>query len=202
MITELCEMMTKYGSDKGQKRHDYTKYYFEIFKNIKDKKMNIFELGLGTNSKSFQFNMGPDGKPGASLRGWKEFFVNSKIYGADIDSTILFEEERIKTFYCDQTKKESIENLFNVDLKGIKFDVIIEDGLHKFYANEIFLRNSFKFLKEGGTYIIEDLTQSSADSFISIRESLISDLGIKEFEIIDRTFSRNKKDNRLLVLKK
>ena len=71
MKTELCEIMTKYGSDKGTGPHNYTILYYELFKNIRYESLNIFELGLGTNNIDTPSNMGKNGKPGASLRGWK-----------------------------------------------------------------------------------------------------------------------------------
>jgi len=42
---------------------------------------------------------------------WREYFPNANIYGADIDETILFQDERIATFPLDQTKPESISRL-------------------------------------------------------------------------------------------
>lgn len=202
MKNELCEIMTKNGSDKGSHHHNYTEYYYKIFSPIRDKKMNIFELGLGTNNIDVKSNMGINGIPGASHRGWKEFFRNSEIYGADIDTRILFEEERIKTYYCDQTNIESIESLFEIELNNIRFDIIIEDGLHEFFANEIFLRNSFKYLKSGGIFIIEDLTIQTVNEFNKIKYDLIENLDIDTFEIIDLELISNRHDNRLLVIKK
>ena len=121
MKTELCNIMSKYGSDKGQGPHNYTIYYDEIFKSMRNKSLSLFELGLGTNNLDVKSNMGPNGKPGASLRGWKEYFINSKIYGADIDKRILFEEDDIKTFHCDQTNKSSIDEMWSNNLlKDIK----------------------------------------------------------------------------------
>ena len=49
------------------------------------------------------------GKPGASLRVWRDYFPNAIIYGADIDKDILFAEERIKTFYIDQLDPVAIK---------------------------------------------------------------------------------------------
>ena len=58
------------------------------------------------------------------------------IYGADVDSGCLFEEDRIKTFYTDQTKKEVIMKCWNEpDLLDIQFDILIDDGLHEYNAN-------------------------------------------------------------------
>jgi hypothetical protein len=90
--------MNKYGSDKGNGWYNYTIVYHELFKEMINNKLNIFEVGLGTNNPSFPNNMGTSGVPGESVRGWKEYFPNSEIYGADIDEAILFEEARIHTF--------------------------------------------------------------------------------------------------------
>ena len=87
-------------------------------------------------------NMGPNGRPGASLYGWSEFFFNSDIFGADIDTEILFNTDKIKTFYCDQTNPHIIKYMWNEPKLQENFDVIIEDGLHTFNANVCFFENS------------------------------------------------------------
>ena len=137
--TELCNLMNTYGSDKGDPNdtsfHNYTRYYYELFKDIRNEKLHIFELGLGTNNTNMPSNMGPNGKPGASLRGWRDFFPNASVYGADIDRDILFEEDRIKTFYCDQGSPEEIEKLWNHPELQEEFDIILEDAYHSFDYN-------------------------------------------------------------------
>jgi hypothetical protein len=70
----------------------------------------IFECGLGTNNPNLASNMTDTGMPGASLRVWRDYFRNAKIYGGDIDKEILFEEDRIKTFYVDQLDTSSINS--------------------------------------------------------------------------------------------
>jgi hypothetical protein len=101
--------------------------------------------------------MGPNGKPGASLRGWADFFPNSSIFWADIDRNILFDTERIKTFYCNQLDKWDIFNLWSNSELNENFDIIIEDGLHTPEANITFFENSIHKLNPGGFYIIEDV---------------------------------------------
>lgn len=157
VITELCKIMKKNNSDKSCGKHNYTTFYYEIFKNVKDKNLQIFELGLGTNNTNLLSNMGPNGTPGASLRGWRDFFQYSDIYGADIDKNILFEETKIKTFYCDQLKKDDIQNLWENNNLPDKFDIIIEDGLHTFDAQVNFFENSIHKIKNDGVYITEDI---------------------------------------------
>ena len=37
-----------------------------------------------------------NGKPGASLKVWKDYFVNAQIFGADIDRNILLKKIELK----------------------------------------------------------------------------------------------------------
>jgi hypothetical protein len=201
----LCEIMSKNGSDKGGKnnRHNYTKIYTELFKSLINKNINLFEVGLGTNYTDIKSSMGENGKPGASLRGWKEFFTKSMIYGADIDKRILFNEDRIRTFYCDQTNAENIEKLWqNLELKDIQFDIIIDDGLHEYDANIIFFENSIHKLKLNGFYIIEDLIPDTVDKIkknIKLFENKYPNL---EFTLLNIYLENNTYDNNLLLIKK
>jgi len=201
-MTSLCNIMTKYGSDKGS-YHNYTTIYYEYFNNISNNNLNIFEVGLGTNYTDVASSMGPNGKPGASLYGWKEFFPNSNIYGADIDKRILFNDDRIKTYFCDQTNIQSINNLWNNDdLLNLEFDVILDDGLHEFNANLTFFENSFFKLKKGGKYIIEDLFPETVKEFENIKEQLIIKHNILSFEVLNLVRNHYPIDNNLLIISK
>lgn len=193
--TKLCDIMTKFGSDKGNNWHNYTSLYDLIFTK---KSVNLFELGLGTNDVTVPSNMGSNGKPGASLYGWREYFLDGNIYGADIDKKILFQSDRIKTYYCDQTNPESIKDLWNnPDLKDIQFDIIIDDGLHTFSANKCFLENSIHKLKDGGIYIIEDVLNAEIPMF----ETLLSNAYTYN-TIIRIPHYRNVYDNNLVIIHK
>lgn len=156
--TELCYIMNKNKSDKGSGHHNYTIEYDRLFYKIQNTAKNIFEVGIGTTDVNLFSNMGPDGRPGASLYGWREYFKNANIFSADIDSRILFHDERIKTFFVDQTKTETIKEMWNNDdLKNILFDVIIDDGLHTLEANINFFKHSYNKLSPHGIYVIEDI---------------------------------------------
>jgi hypothetical protein len=112
---------------------------------------------LGTNNPNALSNMGVFGSPGASLRAWRELFPRALVYGADIDAEILFDEDRIKTFFCDQLEPRSIRALWSLPELAAGADIIVEDGLHSFEANVSFLEGSLDKLLPGGTYIAEDI---------------------------------------------
>jgi hypothetical protein len=151
---ELTRIMHRCGSDKANGRHNYTLFYDILFRDDRSRFKRIFEMGIGKGS---------DGMPGASLRGWKEYFDRASIFGGDIEEKVLFEENRIKTALVDQTNSESVERLFGSF--GDEFDLIVDDGLHGMNANMTFFQCAFKRLKRGGLFIIEDVSSRARDRY-------------------------------------
>ena len=143
----------KYDSDKS-KIHNYHLIYGSLFKKRNEIK-KVLEIGLGTDNEKLISNMGRLGKPGASVKAFRDFFPNARVYGADIDKEILFKDKRINTYYVDQTNLMSLKNLYKKI--GSNFDLIIDDGLHASYANINVIISSLKFLKKKGFLIIEDI---------------------------------------------
>tara|TARA_Y100001935_G_C17197950_1_gene453537 strand:+ start:126 stop:827 length:702 start_codon:yes stop_codon:yes gene_type:complete len=195
---ELKRLMDLHGSDKGgaNKHHNFAQYYSKIFDSKKKQIKNFLEIGLGTNNLQISSNMGIDGKPLASLRAWRDYFKNANIYGADIDKDILKNEERIKTFYVDQTNPSSIDEMFK-NIGVPKFDIILEDGLHEYNANICFFENSIKYLASDGTYIIEDIYYKDQKKFINYFKKKSYN-----FSIIDIFHERNIANNCLVVIEK
>jgi len=164
---KLCEI---YGTDKGflefegikpygYRPHTYSTVYHNLFDHCKEDINLVFECGIGTNDINLPSNMTASSKPGASLRVWKNYFPKAQIYGADIDDKILFQEERIFTFQMDQLNSLSIERMWS-NINKSNFDLIVDDGLHTCEAAFNLFLNSFKKLKNGGIYIIEDVHYS------------------------------------------
>lgn len=150
---ELKALFDHYGSDKAGK-HNYHLIYGAVLSEKIGVK-NILEVGMGTNNLDIASNMGKLGKPGASLRAFRDFCVNAEIYGADIDKRILFSEERITTFYVDQTDSNTFLQLKNILPKS--FDLVIDDGLHSPNANIATLEFGLQIIKKDGWVIIEDI---------------------------------------------
>ena len=134
--------------------------------------------------------------PGASLRVWKSFFSKAKIFGADIDSNTLFEEDRIQTFKVDQFDSKSIKEMWK-KVKIRNFDLIIDDGCHQFDGTINFFLNSINFLGPNGFYIIEDIFYKDKERFIKFFEK-------KKFNyfFVELSSRDNLKDNNLLIIMK
>lgn len=153
----LKNLFNHYGSDKSQ-RHDYHHVYGRILKNSQAIK-TILEIGLGTNNTDVVSNMGEAGKPGASLRAFRDFAPHAAVFGADIDQRILFVENRIKTYWVDQTNLSSFSELEQKIPNDS--DLIIDDGLHSPNANIAVIRFALKKIKIGGWIVVEDILEEA-----------------------------------------
>lgn len=164
----LNDLLNLHGSDKGN-IHGYSFIYEAILKEPSKTKA-ILEIGLGTNNTDIVSNMGAFGVPGASLRAFRDFCGNARIFGADIDSRVLFSEERIDTFFVDQTDRASIAALGSI--LPAELDLVIDDGLHSPDANLEILIFALKRLKRKGWVVIEDISLDSIDLWIVISKLL------------------------------
>ena len=204
ILSELCE---KYGSDKGfmnyhskkpyaWRPHSYASFYHSIFCLNRESVKFVYECGIGTNNLNIKSNMTENAEPGASLRVWKDYFVNANIFGGDIDKNILFEEDRIKTYFVDQLNVSSIK--FMWEKTGVeKFDIIIDDGLHEPKANLNFFFNSIHKLKENGIYIIEDVS----NHHIKYLNNKLSEYDV-EIVTLSTKYKKIYDNNNLIVIRK
>lgn len=196
----------KYNTDKGGlpnmskgtlTPHSYTTFYEQVFEHNKNYILRVFECGIGSNNIEIESNMSENGTPGASLRMWQEYFPNALIIGADIDKSILFSDERIQCFYLDQTSEISVNNFWkNLALQD--FDLMIDDGLHTFEAAKVLFNGSYRYLKSGGMYVIEDISPWSLPKYVkwSRTEQL-------NFSLVPLFHLRNQpSDDLLLVIRK
>jgi len=169
----LSNLFNKHGSDKATK-HDYFLVYADLLNELgSDQPLKVLEIGLGSNNPDLVSSMGSDGRPGASLRAFRDALPYSDIYGADIDEDILFAEERIKTARVDQFDPNSFTAMANT-LGETKFDLIIDDGLHAVTANLNSLIFGLRSLKENGIMIVEDIPKRSLDAWFPVI-SILSD---------------------------
>jgi hypothetical protein len=173
---ELGNLFQKYGSDK--KTHNYHIIYENIIKEVGEVSL-LIEIGLGTNNEDVLSNMSSKGRPGSSLRAFRDYLDNTQIVGLDIDSRILFEENRIKTFEFDQNVIESLEILPKTFLNGV--DILIDDGLHSPIANINTIYFANQLLKKNGFLIIEDINKHAIDLYRVILQAAQKDFSVRLF---------------------
>lgn len=130
-----------YKTDKIT-RHGYHRFYHKELVEYKHKTFGMIEIGVD------EFK---------SIDMWKQYFPKAFIYGIDIN--VQYEDLRIKIFKADQSNLSSLEDIKSQITHPIYF--INDDGSH-ISAHQLL---SFDYLfsnvlKDGGTYIIEDIEVS------------------------------------------
>ncbi len=137
-----------YEYEMGQ---NFVSIYEKFFQPIKDKKLNILEIGVAT---------------GHSHAAWYKYFPNSNIYGMDIkdETSLLYRGKRLFYYQLDCTNPDEIKKFKNKN-ENLSFDIIIDDSLHNYHGFIGNLINFFPLLKNGGHYFLEDFATSDIRLF-------------------------------------
>lgn len=134
--------------------HCYGPVYDELFGPIRESVKSVLEIGV---------------RFGGSLRAWRDYFPNAQIFGIDNGTEggkIEWEEDRIKTFYGDECKPDTmVAALDRIDTSlSVRSDhphdglgIIVDDGHHHPYVQAAMFAMGWPYLAKGGWYIIEDV---------------------------------------------
>ncbi len=174
LTEQLRALFAQYGSDKST-THDYYRVYSDVLAQFPaNQPRHLLEIGMGTNKESMVSSMGRAGQPGASLRAFRDALRGTQIFGADIDRSILFSEERIRTAWVDQLDPASFATMTE-QLGQETFDLIIDDGLHAISANLGTLLFAISHLAPGGVFIVEDIPPRTLPTWEPVIDLLHAD---------------------------
>jgi hypothetical protein len=152
-IDKLSKLAYKYMTDKcPQIKHPFTPVYFELLKDKRKSIKKVLEIGVGYEKTALPWR---PYRTGASLLMWRDFFPNALIYGADNDPKAIYNGKRIKSFLCNQSKKEDLTKL--IKKVGSDIDLLIDDGSHKLKDQIFTCLTLMPMIKKDVIYIIEDV---------------------------------------------
>jgi predicted O-methyltransferase YrrM len=115
------------------------KIYERILTPYKGKAISFLEIGI---------------LEGGSLLMFEEMLPDAKIYGFDIlERPECLKDSKVITKVIDQNNSEEVEE-FAKEAGG--YDVVIDDGSHFTKETGNCFNTLWKYVKEGGLYIIED----------------------------------------------
>lgn len=150
----FSDTFLKYGSDKSG-YHTYETVYSNLFDNPSIIE-NVLEMGIHL---------------GGSLRAWKELFPSAKVVGLENNPERFFTEDRITSFYVDQSIEETFDNFINF-IDGRMFDFIIDDGSHYLEETKRTFRKLLPTLQVGGWFIVEDIKAEFEEKWEEIANAL------------------------------
>lgn len=172
---DLAQLFSHYGSDKD--RNGYAQLYSVLLSQRRDTVDIFLEIGIGTMLPGVHSSMqgyALDGyAPGGSLRAWRDWFPKAQIWGCDVQPDTQFSEPRIQTWLCDSTDANTVQKTFSVGENAPSIDVIIDDGSHLDRHQLATLRNFWRFLRDDGIYVIEDIYPGSQ---LSVNPHLIGEI--------------------------
>jgi hypothetical protein len=151
-MEDLEYLATKYNTDKCvnctyRSKHGYTAIYDPLLTHVRDSPIRMLEVGVCME--------GTEG--GQSVRMWYDYFTRADIFTFDIVDMSSLENDRVKFFRGDQSKREDLTEMYK-KFGSEQFDYIIEDGSHEHHHQMISLGHLFQYVKSGGTYFLEDMS--------------------------------------------
>jgi precorrin-6B methylase 2 len=139
----LHAIALQYGTDKAAPRRSLAAIYETFLVARRDQAVSLLEIGV----------LG-----GSSLRMWRDYFPNGKIYGLDRDEAAReHAEQRIAIFIGDQEDASILDHIIR-ESGGL--DVVVDDGGHRARQQIGSLLYLWPHLKPGGLYIVEDIHTS------------------------------------------
>jgi hypothetical protein len=157
--SELAALFNQYGSDKSSS-HDYHLVYAPLLGPRRGDPLRLLEIGHGTNNPDVVANMG---RPESRGPHYGRFAISVQMRGClarTFDRRVLFNEDRIQTYYVDQIKASSFDELYANLVDGM-FDLVIDDGPHSPNANIATMLFALKILRPHGFFIVEDIRSDS-----------------------------------------
>ena len=153
MSDDLVALAVEHGTDKWG-RHWYARHYQTHFAPRRAEPLTLLEIGVGGYEDPAQ--------GGASLRMWKAYFPQARIFGIDVHDKSGLEEDRIRIFTGRQDDRAFLDR---VAAETGPLDIVIDDGSHRNPDVIASFEALFPRLREGGIYAIEDMQSSYWPSY-------------------------------------
>ena len=147
-------MLSDYCDDRFTDKntvHSYIDLYQTLFESKKESATHILEVGIGPISH----------QNGGSITMWADYFMNAQIHTADI---ISIDQVRKELLDHPRIHLHTSNNAYNMNFftntflsKGLKFDMLLDDGPHTLESMIDFVTMYSQLLKDDGILVVEDV---------------------------------------------
>lgn len=191
--TDLCRIMQEVGSDAAGPFHNYTKLYSTIFEPVRQEPLRILEIGLAPN---------PDisgAEPAAAIRGWRRYFPNATVVGADPSAEWVVPVEGASNYVYDWKDPSGIESIFDHDDTREPFDVLIYDGPGNYADKAVHFHGFARHVRVGGVIILEDIHWRESGFWLCQKEAWDKDYPHFSWRPISLPCATNRESNILMI---
>jgi Methyltransferase domain len=141
-LPTLDELALNHGTDKSSAGHDFARIYEQFLEAWRHLRITLLEIGV---------------LDGASLRMWRDFFPEARLFGLDNDAAVGERVHSASIFIGDQADATVLDAVVR---ESGPLDLIIDDGAHKAKQQIGSLLYLWPHLTPGGIYIVEDVHTS------------------------------------------
>lgn len=149
----LTKLADQFPTDKNRhtgNRHSYARVYDRLLSSRRLAVRHIMEIGQHRDAE-IDNRAAP-----ASVGLWQMYFPFCQVVGVDLADFSRLNNGQFRSFVGDQSRPGDLRTIAG-KLKSESFDVIIDDGSHASFDEQLTLREFFSLLAPGSWYFIEDL---------------------------------------------
>jgi glycosyltransferase involved in cell wall biosynthesis len=149
----LTSLADRFETDKNRitgNRHCYARVYDRLLSPQRLSLRWLMEIGLCRGLAE----LNQPNTPSAEL--WQTYFPFCHVIGVDLTDFSHCHNDRFSSFVCDQSRLEDVRSVA-ARIEPGSLDVIIDDGSHASFDQQMTFREFFPLLADGGWYFIEDL---------------------------------------------
>jgi hypothetical protein len=157
MSLNLSQIANEAGSDKGDAvfhAHDYARLYAFLFEQFREQDFAMLEIGLKRGGLDETVLRGRSEATAPSIAMWRKYFPRARIWGFDISDFSAVKMDRFTFIRGDAGSAESLTALRDA-LPPLK--LLIDDGSHASFHQQLTLAHLFDRVQPGGFYVIEDI---------------------------------------------
>jgi hypothetical protein len=150
---DFTSLADRFNTDKNRhtgNRHCYARIYDRLLSSKRLSMRRLMEIGLCRGLAEGNQTETP------SVALWQSYFPFCQVVGVDLTDFSKLNNERFTSFACDQSKADDLHAVA-AKIEPGSLDVIIDDGSHASFDEQLTLREFFPLLAEGGWFFIEDL---------------------------------------------
>jgi hypothetical protein len=152
----LTTLANRHRTDKGTEEghaHGYAQFYAFLFEQFRRDQFSMLEIGLlrgGVEAGAPATRMVEDVP---SIRMWLDYFPSAVCYGFDLSDFSHIVIDRFRFFQGDLSSQRSLETLSD---KLPSLRLLIDDGSHASFHQQLAFVTLFDKIESGGFYVIED----------------------------------------------